>query len=52
MLFAPLLAAFWVITPVPGLPTLPPAPPTQIVQSDGTRVDCSPNYTACDWNTE
>ncbi|QZE10360.1 hypothetical protein SEA_SCOOBYDOOBYDOO_9 [Mycobacterium phage ScoobyDoobyDoo] len=37
-------------TPDPGLPTIPPPLPTYIVNDDGTRTTCSPNFTTCDWN--
>lgn len=44
-----LLVAAWLLgpTPDPGLPTPPPALPTYVVQGDGTRLDCTPNYTYC-----
>lgn len=31
----------------PGLPTIPPPLPTYVIQNDGTRLDCTPNYTYC-----
>lgn len=30
-----------------GLPTIPPALPTQITKGDGTRLTCSPDYNVC-----
>ena len=34
-------------SPDPGLPTPPPQLPTQIVNGDGTRMNCTPGYTQC-----
>lgn len=31
----------------PGLPTTPPALPSQITNGDGTRLNCTPNYQFC-----
>lgn len=44
-----IVAAWLVVTPPPdpGLPTTPPALPTYVVRGDGTRIDCTPNYTQC-----
>ncbi len=30
-----------------GLPTPPPQLPQQVVNGNGTRMDCTPNYTQC-----
>lgn len=42
---------FWVTTPDPGLPTIPPPLPTQITRDDGTRLTCTPEFTWC-WNEQ
>lgn len=34
-------------TPDPGLPTIPPPLPTQIVNGDGSRMNCTPTYSYC-----
>lgn len=31
----------------PGLPTIPPPLPTQVVNGDGSRLNCTPNYQYC-----
>lgn len=44
-----LITAAWVLLPPidPGTPTPPPPLPTQVVNGDGTRLNCTPNYTYC-----
>ena len=44
-----LIATAWMMLPPidPGLPTPPPPLPTYIVQGDGSRVTCTPNYEQC-----
>lgn len=46
-----LLAALLLSAPSdPLLPTIPPPLPTYIVNDDGTRTACAPNFTVCDWS--
>lgn len=43
-----IMAGFLMLPPIdPGLPTPPPPLPTYVTRGDGTRIDCTPNYTQC-----
>lgn len=45
-----MIVAAWVgfqPSPGPGLPTPPPPLPTYVVDGDGTRHNCTPQYQQC-----
>lgn len=43
-----IMAGFLLLPPIdPGLPTPPPPMPTYVTRGDGTRIDCTPDYTQC-----
>lgn len=48
-MIAPLLIAWWALLPNidPGLPTPPPPLPTYVIDGNGERLDCTPNYQTC-----
>jgi hypothetical protein len=46
-----IVAGFLMLPPIdPGLPTIPPPLPTYITHGDGTRTECAPDFSTCDWD--